>query len=145
MDDIPAIGKPHLFGDEPALFERVLADGVRNYLEFGLGGSTLAAARAGAEALVAVDSDGAWVQAVLRHPEVAPMVASGRATILHADIGPVGDWGSPVDSTHATQFHRYISAPWREWVRRNALPDLIYVDGRVPSIRVKREQNDSTE
>ena len=61
MDDIPTIGEPHLFGDEPALFERVLGDGVRNYLEFGLGGSTLAAARAGAEALVAVDSDGGWV------------------------------------------------------------------------------------
>jgi hypothetical protein len=130
MDNIPTIGKPHLFGDEPGLFERVLGQGVRNYMEFGLGGSTLAAARAGAESLVAVDSDGGWVRAVQRHPEVAPLIASGRATILHADIGPVGEWGSPADKTHAVQFHRYISAPWREWARREALPDLIYVDGR---------------
>jgi hypothetical protein len=130
MNDVQTIGKPHLFGDEPVFFERVLGQGVRNYQEFGLGGSTLAAARAGAQALVAVDSDGAWVRAVQSHPEVAPLIASGRATILHADIGPVGEWGSPADKTHAIQFHRYLSIPWREWARRKALPDLIYIDGR---------------
>jgi hypothetical protein len=110
--------------------QRVFASGIRNYMEFGLGGSTLAAIRAGAETIISVDSDPAWVAAVRRHAEIAPLVASGAASILHGDIGPVGEWGNPVDRTPSTKWPRYIATAWAEAARRNLSPDLIYVDGR---------------
>jgi hypothetical protein len=124
------IGPPHLFGDEPALMQRVFGAGMRNYMEFGIGGSTLAAIRAGAEMVVSVESDPAWVETVCRHAEVAPLVARGAARIIHADIGPVGDWGYPKDASRLRHWHDYIAKPWLEWERRQVLPDVIYVDGR---------------
>jgi hypothetical protein len=126
----PVIGAPHLYGDEPALMQRVFAAGIGNYMEFGLGGSTLAAIRAGAETIISVDSDPAWVAAVRRHAEIAPLVASGAASILHGDIGPVGAWGTPVDPTPSTKWPRYIATAWAEAARRNIFPDLVYIDGR---------------
>lgn len=124
------IGLPHLFGDEPALMQRVFGAGMRNYMEFGIGGSTLAAIRAGAETVVSVESDSAWVETVCRHAEVAPLVASGAARIIHADIGPVGEWGYPKDISRLTHWNDYIAGPWLEWESRQVLPDVIYVDGR---------------
>lgn len=126
----PVIGAPHLYGKESLLMQRIFSSGVRNYMEFGLGGSTLAAIRAGAETIISVDSDRSWVAAVRRHPEIAPLVASGLASILHGDIGPVGAWGTPVDNTRPSKWPRYIAAPWAEAARRDIFPDLIYVDGR---------------
>jgi hypothetical protein len=124
------LGEPHLFAGERALMDRVFAEGCAHYLEFGLGGSTLLAAQAGARAIVAVDSDAAWVDAAARHPAVAPGVASGAVTLIHADIGPVGPWGMPRGSHAAALWPRYVGAAWRAWAARGAWPDLVYVDGR---------------
>jgi hypothetical protein len=126
----PVIGAPYLAGEEPELMQRVFASGIRNYMEFGLGGSTLAAIRAGVDTIISVDSDPAWVAAVRRHAEIAPLIASGAASILHGDIGPVGEWGNPLDRTPSTKWPRYIATAWAEAARRNISPDLIYVDGR---------------
>jgi hypothetical protein len=125
-----AIGEPHLSGEERGLFDRALSTGVRKYMEFGLGGSTLAAARAGASEIVAVDSDAVWVEAARKDPEISPLIARGVATIIHADIGPVGEWGRPYDRGSIGLWPRYIADPWAEWSRRGGLPDFIYVDGR---------------
>jgi hypothetical protein len=127
---MPEIGPPHLFGDEPKLMQRVLDQGVSHYMEFGLGGSTLAAVRAGAQSVIAVDSDANWVAAVSGHPEIAPLIDRGAAVILHADIGPIVEWGHPKDRSHLARWHAYIAAPWAACDRRGTIPDLIYVDGR---------------
>jgi hypothetical protein len=50
------IGPPHFFGSELDLFEDSLK-GVQQYLEFGIGGSTLVAVRLGLPSIVAIDSD----------------------------------------------------------------------------------------
>jgi hypothetical protein len=115
---------------ELALFERVLASGRRHYAEFGTGGSTLLASRAGFETLVGVESDPEWARKVREDPAIAPLVAAGRASILHADIGPVGAWGSPVDRGMAERWPRYLATMWAEWDRRGLFPDLVLVDGR---------------
>lgn len=124
------LGKPRMDPVELALFERVLASGRRRYAEFGTGGSTLLAVRAGFEMLVGVESDPAWARRVREDPAVAPLVADGRAAILHADIGPVGAWGSPIDKSSQPLWPRYIATMWEEWARRGAFPDLVLVDGR---------------
>ena len=124
------IEQPHLSAAESRLFQRVLSSSARNYLEFGIGGSTIAAVRSGAAEIVSVDSDGAWVAAVSAHPEVRPVVDRGHASLIHADIGPVGEWGRPYDFSSAPLWPRYIAMPWAEWSRRGSFPDLVYVDGR---------------
>jgi hypothetical protein len=129
--DGPVIGPPRMTPAERALFDRILAEGPGHYLEFGTGGSTLLAIRAGARSLVAVDSDPAWLAALATHPEVAPAIAAGRASLLHGDIGPTGDWGKPLDRRQqAGLFPNYLRVAWEEVARRGTPPDLVFVDGR---------------
>ncbi len=124
------LGAPRMLPVELALFESVLASGRRRYAEFGIGGSTLLAVRQGFDAIVGVESDQGWAAAVRQHEDVAPAVAAGRCSLLHADIGKVGAWGTPVDRQHVKPWPRYIAAMWEEWDRRGSFPDLVFVDGR---------------
>lgn len=116
----------------PAERDRLAAELARaaSYFEFGMGGSTLMAARAGVRQIVSVDSDRAWVDAVRAHPEIAPRCADGSMSLLHADIGPVTDWGRPADRSAVRKWSQYLSVGWTEWARRETLPDLVLVDGR---------------
>lgn len=124
------LGAPYLLDDERALFERVLAGGVQRYLEFGMGGSTIAAIQAGAKEIVAVDSSAAWVESMRASPQIASYVPSDAITLIHADIGPVGEWGRPFDRGAIDRWPAYIAKPWAEWGRRGTLPDVVFVDGR---------------
>ncbi|WP_372624520.1 hypothetical protein [Falsiroseomonas sp.] len=124
------LGPPRMSAAELALFQRLLTAGHRRYAEFGIGGSTLLAVREPFEALVGVESDKAWAQAVREHAEVAAALAAGRASILHADIGPVGAWGNPSDPATMPRWPGYIGTMWAEWDRRGQTPDLVLVDGR---------------
>lgn len=127
------IGDPHLFDGERAIFDQALSK-AKGYLEFGTGGSTLAAIRCGTESIVAVESDPAWVAGVHSHPEIMPRLADGTLSVLHADIGPVAALGYPEGypqvSNHRELWPRYLSTAWAEISRRGYAPDLIYVDGR---------------
>ncbi|MGJ5206470.1 hypothetical protein [Bradyrhizobium sp. HKCCYLR20261] len=125
-----SIGPPHLFGNELSLLEEVFQRGYRRYFEFGLGGSTLMAVRHSFDAIVAVDSDPAWVSAVKRHAEFADAINQGRATILHGNIGPTREWGNPQDESSLKLWPNYIATGWREWAKRLTLPDIVYIDGR---------------
>lgn len=124
-----SIGAPRMSASELQLLRRVFASGRRRYAEFGTGGSTLLAVEAAFETIVGVESDPAWATAVREHAAVAPHVASGRASILHADLGPVGEWGTPRRENVAL-YPRYLGTMWAEWARRAAFPDLVLVDGR---------------
>ena len=124
-----AIGRPHLFGDEQRVLDEALS-AARCYLEFGAGGSTLLAATQGVPRVVSVDSDPQWVAAVLAHPEIAARVQDGSMSVLHADIGPVGNWGHPADETLKHRWPTYLATAWAECQRRSMMPDLVLVDGR---------------
>jgi hypothetical protein len=126
----PKLGAPRMPAAERQLFDRVLASGRRRYAEFGAGGSTVMAAQQDFEAMVCVESDAAWAAAVREHPDVAAMVKAGRASVIHADIGPVGDWGAPADQSSGRLWPGYIARMWEEWERRGGFPDLVFVDGR---------------
>jgi hypothetical protein len=88
------------------------------------------AVRAGVDRIVAVESDPAWVAAVAGHAEIAPRIAAGNVRLLHADIGPVAEWGRPADRSAMRKWSNYISAGWAEWARIGAMPDVVLVDGR---------------
>lgn len=125
-----SVGAAHLFGNELALMTDVFRRGFKRYLEFGIGGSTLMAVQNSFESIVAVDFDMSWVSAVRSEPDVAKAISAGRASILHGDIGPICEWGNPVDTGSISRWPNYIAVAWEEWGRRSSLPDLIYIDGR---------------
>lgn len=127
---VSEIGPPLMAPEEQSALARLMNGGVSRYLEFGMGGSTLLAARSGLQTIVAVDSDPGWVDRVRCHPEIAPRVASNDAAILHADIGPVGRFGSPASPHYAARWPNYVRIPWTEWGNRQAFPELVLVDGR---------------
>jgi hypothetical protein len=121
---------PRMSQAELALLMRVLSSGRLRYAEFGAGGSTRLAALAGFDAMVSVESDAASAQKVRSDPAVAEKIAAGKADVLHADIGPVGAWGAPVDRTSAEKWPTYLARMWDQWAIRKAFPDLVLVSGR---------------
>jgi hypothetical protein len=125
----PILNRPHLFGNEIELMQRTFEKAGPNYLEFGTGGSTLMAVQRG-NTVVSVESDPVWAAGVRAHCEIAEAIAAGRVTILHADVGPVGEFGHPRGRNHIDHWNSYLYLPWNEWSKRGAAPDLVYVDGR---------------
>ena len=124
------IGPPYMWPDETAAFEALLAERPASYLEFGMGGSTLQAVRSGIAQVVAVDTDREWAAAVRSHAEIAPRIADGSVSILHADVGPVVAFGAPESDAAIRRWPSYIRLPWLEWDRRGSFPELVFVDGR---------------
>jgi hypothetical protein len=120
---------PRMSEGERGVLTAALAQAGR-YLEFGAGGSTLMAARSPARSIVTVDSDQKWVGAVCGHPEIAQRMADGSMSVLHADIGPIRDWGFPANEDHKPRWPSYLGVAWSEWARRGEQPDLVFVDGR---------------
>ncbi|MBT8595652.1 hypothetical protein G6672_09235 [Polynucleobacter paneuropaeus] len=101
------------------------------YMEFGSGGSTMLALNTeSVKAIISVDSDKTWVNSVKEVVKVAPANPSKRIYMEHADIGPVGDWGVPINHDHFKSYHQYMSLPWMVAKREQLIPDLILVDGR---------------
>lgn len=113
--------QPHMTAAEITQFELQLA-GLSSLLEFGCGGSTAVAARQ-VRKIVSVDSDPAWLAKV--HAEVAREAV--EFTPVHIDIGPVGEWGYPVDQSRLRDWPRYHTHIWRVM---GGSPDAVLIDGR---------------
>jgi hypothetical protein len=116
---------PHMSGSEINCYTRYLMP-ASNVLEYGVGGSTLLAAEIGVRSLYSVDTDGKWLANVLGDARVAGMVASGRAKLVHIDLGAVRSWGKPDNFSRILQWPNYARRPWQDGFR----PDLVLVDGR---------------
>ena len=116
---------PHMTDAELALL-RAVGGHRRSIVEFGCGGSTAEWLRHGVERIVSVESDPAWVADMREHPELIDAVASGRLTLIHADVGPTGPWGTPTSQAHMARWPGYWSAVWE----LPAIADLVFVDGR---------------
>ena len=101
----------------------------RFYLEYGSGGSTLLAARAG-KRFISVDTDRWFLRSVGR----AIGTLSTDQRLVHADIGPTGPWGKPLRSRTPSRrrlrkWRAYAATPWKIIAPDDA-PDLVLVDGR---------------
>jgi hypothetical protein len=107
-------------------------------LEYGSGGSTVLAAEAGAE-VWAVESDAAW--AAKMQAWFAAHPATGRAHVVHADIGPTRDWGHPVDGSRLRQWPDYALKVWDLPGFRH--PDVVLVDGRAGEVHAIMGPNGS--
>jgi hypothetical protein len=114
----------HMSPDEAACFRDLVASS-RRIIEYGSGGSTVLACRSGAK-LISVESDNAWLERVLADESVRDAVEHNRARLMHIDIGPVGDWGRPLDKSCSGRWPSYSKSPWEQ----SFDPDLVLVDGR---------------
>ena len=96
------------------------------YLEYGCGGSTEIAVALGCKAIVAVDSDINWIDSLKQKPPIAERIAKGTLFFEYVDIGPVGAWGFPKDSSKIRNWPNYVLAPYQHPYQF----DFILVDGR---------------
>lgn len=95
-----------------------------NYLEFGSGGSTVLAASLVKGHVWSVDLSVEWLENVQR--EINPPVE--RVSCEHADIGPVGLWGYPLDYSRQAIFPNYYARIWEKLTAKDI--DFVLVDGR---------------
>ena len=125
-DATPAPAFALTFPPEVAAYVTRKYGEARMILEYGSGGSTVLAAKAGVP-VVTVESDKAWAERLATH--LAGISADAK---VHAvDIGPTGNWGRPLGRDHAGRFHRYALSVWDR--PDLGVPDLVLIDGRFRS------------
>ena len=98
---------------------REMVDTSDNYAEYGIGASTVFAARNSSARIRAVETDPLWVEKV--RGEIGE-----RAEIIHADLGPVGKLGRPLSYDKASNLDLYLDGPFDGGFS----PDLVLIDGR---------------
>jgi hypothetical protein len=120
---------PHMTDEELGLL-RAIGGHRRFIVEFGCGGSTTEWLRHSAERVVSIESDAAWVTELREHPDLAGAVASEQLVLVHANVGPTGDWGAPKGQMQ--RWPGYWSRVWElPAVAESEQPvDLVFVDGR---------------
>jgi len=96
------------------------------YLEFGSGGSTCVAANTVNTSIVSIDSSKEWQDNVRKYctnnnTKLIP-------ELLHADIGPTGNWGVPTDKNTRDKWPNYHGNIWT--TPSASCADLFMVDGR---------------
>lgn len=105
---------------------RQAAAGAEAAVEFGCGGSTLLLLEELGGPLVSVESDPKWLHRLAMEPACNDATSSGRWRGLHADLGPVGNWGWPRDRARFADGPIYSNAPWLLC----PAPRFVLVDGR---------------
>ena len=99
-----------------------------NYLEYGIGGSTVLAAQKTMQTIIAIDSSEEWIGKV--KTDIEKSVFSGNIILLHANLGTTADWGYPSNELMVKNWPQYYASPWTSFRNFNLSPDLILIDGR---------------
>ena len=98
-----------------------------NYLEFGLGGSTLRAIQKSKAKIYVVESDAEWINK-MREYLIIKYFENRRLFIYPIDIGPTLRWGYPETNKYRDLFITYSSSIFNV-IDNNAI-DLVLIDGR---------------
>lgn len=100
-----------------------------NYLEYGMGGSTVQAAQKSISNIISIDNNQDLVSEV--KTEIEKSIYSGNINLLHANLGNTSQNGFPLNETTLKAWPQYYAAPWNEYKSLGLLPDLILVNGRL--------------
>jgi len=125
MSDIQDF-RPRMSVAETDLFTGLLATAT-NYLEYGAGGSTLAAINSNAQRVVSIETDNNWLETVRNHPQALSAIAANRLILKYVDVGPVAEWGVPRTDDRLRNWPSYAAAPF---VETDFDFDTVLVDGR---------------
>lgn len=117
--------QPAMSPAEQRLLRHAVA-GAESAVEFGCGGSTLLLLEELGGPLVSVESDPQWLSRLRGEPGCVEAAATGRWQGVHADLGPVGNWGWPRDPARYADGPLYWNAPWILC----PAPGFVLVDGR---------------
>ncbi len=112
--------------DERCVLEREISRS-NAYLEYGCGGSTELATFLARGPIVSIESDTAWISALKEKTHISEAIKSSKLQLLHVDIGPVREWGAPIDAQQIRNWPQYYLTPF---TRFDLLYDLIVIDGR---------------
>ena len=97
------------------------------YLEYGCGGSTVYANNtSNVKTIISVDTDLHYINKV-KNIITTPI---DNLHLCHVNLGEVADWGHPKTTLHYKDFYKYSTMPWQIAKKINAIPDLIFIDGR---------------
>ena len=100
----------------------------RVFVEYGSGGSTVAAVQSPVEHIYSVESDVAWLDELANSPDVAVALKERRLTTVHVDLGRTSVWGYPESDEKRADWPGYAERVWQQHV---SLPvDLVLIDGR---------------
>lgn len=111
-----------LFNGDDALFKKALIE-TDVYGEYGCGASTNWVLRNTNADVISVDSSQEWI---LKVENDNGNISSERKNFTFADLGPVADWGYPIDYSKKDSFHNYTDAIWMH----DRKPTTILIDGR---------------
>jgi hypothetical protein len=98
----------------------------KSYVEFGCGGSTVLASSLIRGTIISLDSSANWLDSVGRACAKDP--SHTQPLLVHADIGPTGDWGRPIDERCKGQWPLYSAKIWS--IPNAGSADLYLIDGR---------------
>jgi hypothetical protein len=112
---------------EKKLFDKHINDS-RNYLEFGMGGSTFHVLLHSKATIYSVDSSSDWINAMREYSLVRNMEKK-RLSLFYVDTGPsVRGWGYP-DAGNAKELFPKYSAGIFSQIDKKVI-DTVLVDGR---------------
>ena len=112
---------------EKILFEKEIKNSLV-YLEFGMGGSTFRVLHKSKAIVYAIDSSTEWISLMREYKQIKNMERKGRLSLFHIDIGPIGEWGKPINNDHKEKFPNYSSDIFN-LVDKESI-DTVLIDGR---------------
>jgi hypothetical protein len=101
----------------------------KKYLEFGAGASTLMASQVKRLKTMSIETDPQFIS-YLKNQLPPNYLDENNSSIMHVDIGPVGEWGWPIDIVTGESLPRYLMSILCMVNKSEFEPDLILIDGR---------------
>lgn len=100
-----------------------------NYLEYGMGESTVQAAQKSINTIISIDNNEDLVGEV--KTEIENSIYSGNINLLRANLGFTSMVGNSSNETILKDWPQYYIAPWSKYKDLNLSPDLILINGRL--------------
>jgi hypothetical protein len=121
------VGMTPVMDDQGLIFFKKHIELSSCFLEYGSGGSTSYAANTSkVQSIISVDTSKEWLDNVKN----SLSGLESQVFLNHCDLGPVGDWGTPINRDQSSKFWQYMVTPWRVAEEKNLKPDTILIDGR---------------
>jgi len=116
--------------NEQKMFKEYI-HGTKIYLEFGSGGSTIAALTNSNRKVYSVESSKDWIEKMNENMKLFTD-RGGQFKLIHADIGKTGEWGTPIINTNEGNHDRLLnySQDLFEEYKEMKLADVVLIDGR---------------
>lgn len=118
--------------NEQKLFMRYV-ENAKIYLEFGSGGSTIAALSNSEGKVYSVESSKDWIQSMEKKYKIIRLSKkSERLSLIHADIGNTGNMGYPIISGNENDFDVFLNYSQKIFRDYSEIKDadIVLIDGR---------------